>query len=121
MYFYSLLSIGWIDIHNLMAKVPMIAGSIYVKILKVKSNAHNKLFNVDKLAKVGLLNSGPKAPANNSSQTQPLLQKQFEEPTKPVNIVKTTTQPVKPPVQEVKLQEVKQQVQQKGNQITKPS
>lgn len=37
-----------------MAKVPLVGGSIYVKILKVKSNAHNKMFNVDKLTKVGL-------------------------------------------------------------------
>lgn len=37
-----------------MAKVPLVAGSIYVKILKVKSNAHNKMFNIDKLTKVGL-------------------------------------------------------------------
>jgi hypothetical protein len=39
-----------------MAKVPHVAGSIYVKILKFKSNNHNKLFNLDKLAKVGLGN-----------------------------------------------------------------
>lgn len=45
---------GWIDINNLAAKVPLVAGSIYVKILKVKSNAHNKMFNLEKLAKVSL-------------------------------------------------------------------
>lgn len=43
---YIIHSIGWIDINNLMAKVPHVAGSIYVKILKVKSNVHNKLFNL---------------------------------------------------------------------------
>lgn len=32
----------------------MIGGSIYVKILKVKSNAHNKMFNLEKLSRVGL-------------------------------------------------------------------
>jgi len=50
-------SAGWIDINNLAAKVPLVGGSIYVKILKVKSNAHNKMFNIEKLAKVGLGNS----------------------------------------------------------------
>lgn len=41
-----MLRSGWIDINNLTAKVPLIAGSVYVKILKVKSNAHNKMFNL---------------------------------------------------------------------------
>jgi len=54
MYCFYHERIGWIDINNLMAKVPLVGESIYVKILKVKSNAHNKLFNINKLAKVGL-------------------------------------------------------------------
>lgn len=41
-----------------MAKVPLVAGSVYVKILRVKSNAHNKLFNLEKLARVGLGQGG---------------------------------------------------------------
>lgn len=47
MYDFGLLifRVGWIDINNLVAKVPLVGGSIYVKILKVKSNNYNKLFN----------------------------------------------------------------------------
>jgi hypothetical protein len=56
---YSYLRAGWIDINNLTAKVPLVGSSVYVKILKVKSNAHNKMFNLEKLARVGLGNSKP--------------------------------------------------------------
>lgn len=37
--------IGWIDISNLLAKVPIINNSIFVKILKLPGDRENKLFN----------------------------------------------------------------------------
>ncbi len=61
---------GWIDINNLIAKVPLVAGSVYVKILKVKSNAYNKMFNLEKLARVGLGNpNGKLSESKNQGRT----------------------------------------------------
>lgn len=42
---YLIFRIGWIDISNLLAKVPIINGNIYVKILTIPSDKENKLFN----------------------------------------------------------------------------
>ena len=55
MYTFSYFRIGWIDISNLLAKVPIINNAIFVKILKLKEHKHNKLFSVDKLKAVGLV------------------------------------------------------------------
>lgn len=60
--------VGWIDISNLLAKVPMIGNSIFVKILKIEDDRHNKLFCRDKLRAVGLID--PKAPKTNPPSKQ---------------------------------------------------
>jgi hypothetical protein len=59
----------------------MISNSIYIKILKVKSNQYNKLFNLEKLKRSGLLqtkeeklNSLNKKPSanNNNNNNNPV-------------------------------------------------
>ena len=47
--------VGWIDISKLLAKVPIIGNSIYVKILVLPSDNDNKLFNKEKLKAIGLI------------------------------------------------------------------
>lgn len=50
-----LFSTGWIDISNLLSKVPMIGNNIYVKILKIPSDNDNKLFTREKLTNIGII------------------------------------------------------------------
>ena len=42
---------AWIDISNLESKAPFFNGAVWVKVLKLKSRMHNKLFGEDKLIK----------------------------------------------------------------------
>lgn len=53
--------------------MPLVAGSVYVKILKVKSNAHNKMFNLEKLARVGLGNPNSKSSETINQSRSPQL------------------------------------------------
>lgn len=55
MYGIAYHRVGWIDISKLLAKVPIIGNSIYVKILVLPSDKENKLFSKDKLKAIGLL------------------------------------------------------------------
>lgn len=66
------IRVGWIDINNLMAKVPLVGGSIYVKVLKVKSNSLNRMFNIEKLAKVGILASNTLKQNSINTKTVPV-------------------------------------------------
>jgi hypothetical protein len=50
-------SVGWIDISNLSAKVPLINNTIFVKILRIPDDQHNKLFNRQKLKAIGMFDS----------------------------------------------------------------
>jgi hypothetical protein len=50
-----IIRIGWIDISNLSAKIPMINNSIFIKILKLPGDKENKIFNKQKLAAIGLI------------------------------------------------------------------
>ena len=52
------LRLSWIDVNNIAAKVPMINGAIYMKILRLKTNDHNKLFNIEKLKKEDIIKFG---------------------------------------------------------------
>ena len=79
--------VGWIDINNLMAKVPLVGGSVYVKILKVKSNGYNKLFNREKLAKVGII-GGRVNGVSNGNMNQSYSHNKIPEVKSPQNTVK---------------------------------
>lgn len=88
--------VAWIDINNLAAKVPQINGAVYVKILKLKESAHNKLFHIDKLRKADLVKQGVSsthAPvsAPKSAQNNPSPQ-----PRVPTNIANTPSTAPKP-------------------------
>jgi hypothetical protein len=79
--------VGWIDINNLMAKVPLVGGSVYVKILKVKANGYNKLFNREKLAKVGIIGGGLNG-VSNGNMNQSHSYNKIPEVKSPQNTVK---------------------------------
>jgi len=51
------VSLSWIDINNLGAKVPQVNGSIYIKILKTKDQNQSKLFPIEKLKKAEIIKS----------------------------------------------------------------
>ena len=62
-----LFRIGWIDISNLLAKVPIVNNNIFVKILQLPHDDHNKLFNKDKLTAIGLIDPRNGVSNNNNN------------------------------------------------------